>query len=72
MATCKSCGEEIVYLTNAAKPDAKPNPIEIKLSDFGNIDADLDKGTYRIVLPGPGLRLSHFVNCPAREQYKRR
>ena len=72
MANCKSCGKHIVYLRLEGKPDARGNPIEVELSDHGNIDADFDRGTYRIVAPGPGLRVSHFVTCPARQQWKQK
>jgi len=70
MATCKSCGEEIVWLTLESRTTAKPNPINVATSYHGNIEVDIPKGTYRLVEPGPGKHLSHFVTCPERLQWK--
>lgn len=52
-----------------------PSPIEVQPSRAGNIDVDLEAGTWR---HHPGLKplgelyhLNHFASCPAASQWRR-
>lgn len=65
---CTSCGEPIRWL--AHERTGKAAPIEVKMSDRGNIAVNLTVRTYRIVPKDERLHqldwlhLNHFVECP--------
>jgi len=65
---CGSCGEPIYWLKHARTH--RPAPIEVKVSENGNILANPDLGTYCIALPAERityqkhLHLNHFATCP--------
>ena len=80
-ATCRGCGEELLW---ALTPAGKKAPVEVKRSEEGNVlvlkPAGLD--TYLAVTlsaemltraqeRGVPLHLNHFAHCPSREDFKK-
>jgi hypothetical protein len=59
---CKACRAPIWYLRHAKT--GKRAPIDVALSERGNIVVDLAHETYTVGKPGPGGHLNHFVTCP--------
>lgn len=62
---CRSCGAPIYWAITEAD---KRMPVDVDKVDNGNVELAIDARTgtikARVVEPGPGRRLSHFVTCP--------
>jgi hypothetical protein len=76
--TCRACHAPIIFMMQKGKTDAKPNPLNPAPHPNGNLRLVTGEG-YE-VLTGDELKaaqdrkeplyLSHFVNCPARSQFR--
>lgn len=69
---CRACNADVWFLTNSKASTGKLNPVNVAESENANIVVDLEAGQYTIVKPGDGKHISHFVTCPAREQFRRK
>jgi hypothetical protein len=74
---CRRCPAEIVWLRHATT--GKRAPIDAQPDPNGNIEVDLEAGTYRIVSAaelgearaiGLPLHLNHFATCPAAQEFR--
>lgn len=79
-AWSRGCRVFIFFAVQANKPDPKPNPLEAKPSENGNIRLDPQTMTYE-VLTGDALReararketlyISHFATCEFRGGFRK-
>lgn len=72
MSTCRSCGTEVLWLTN--QNTGRRAPIDAAPSPEGNIVVDEERGVYRIVPREswalfPERHLNHFVTCPQAKKW---
>ena len=77
MATCRSCGAEIVWLKH--HETGKANPIDREPHANGNIVPNFSQGIYRMAtgnelemarLYGKKVYISHFVTCPNAAEHR--
>lgn len=91
VTTCQHCGARIIFLLNAEpdrfdplfgttvigdiKPGARQNPIEEAISADGNIEINVERGTYSIIPKdrryGKLLHKSHFATCEGRANFRK-
>ena len=74
-ARCRSCGAGILWARSTAT--GKPIPIDPQPVDLGNVRLGRD-AQGRITASvlgrheaGPGMHVSHFATCPARDKHRR-
>lgn len=71
MARCRSCSAEIMW--GRTTPGGKRIPVDVDEVDDGNIVIDgIDRGTtlFKVVSPGEGRYVSHFVTCPNADEWR--
>lgn len=81
---CRRCPAPIVFAVQnptASNPHPKPNPLCAEPTPDGNLRLDPKTMRYDVLTgeelraareAGEGLYLSHFANCRAREQFRKR
>lgn len=83
MPTCRRCPAPIIFAQQnptASNPYPSSNPLNARPHPDGNLRLDRKTMRYDVLtgqtlaearLKGEELYLSHFVNCPYRQQFKR-
>lgn len=91
VSQCQHCNARIYFLLQAEpdrfdplfgttitgdiKPGSRQNPIEEAISADGNIEINIERGTYSIVPKdqryGKMLHKSHFATCPGRAGFRK-
>lgn len=84
MPTCRRCPAPIIFAKqNATEKNPYPsnNPLNARPHPDGNLRLDRRTMTYDVLtgqtlaeakLKGEELYLSHFVNCPHQQQFRKR
>lgn len=65
---CRSCDAPIEW---AITPKGQRMPLDVASHPDANLIID-DGGIVRVVGKGHGIRISHFVTCPQRDQHRKR
>jgi hypothetical protein len=83
MPTCRRCPAPIIFAQQnptAKNPSPSNNPLNARPHPDGNLRLDRRTMRYDVLtgqtlaearIKGEELYLSHFVNCPHRQQFKR-
>jgi len=79
---CQKCKKEIIWLTalpTVKNPNPRPNPVEARPHENGNLVIDRKQGVYRFATKteievarreNKNLYISHFSNCPFSKDFK--
>ena len=80
MPKCRACPAPIIFAKQRGRFDSKSNPLNAEPHADGNLRLDRRTMEYDVLtgqtlaeakLAGEALYLSHFVNCPARQQFRK-